>query len=242
MSNHIDPEDQKAVASTGAMIQYIEVNTRPDVYALVQLVAPCAEETTLEEYKILKKVILHVKETPEQVLILVKVNMETAKLVRFTDNSVANARDLKCHFGFIVILADHDGRANILQYGSNRCRHVTRSVITSEPHAVVPGFNFAHTMQHLQRDGTGHTDPTEAYVAAKRVFDVIDKYGRTMERQFQIDIGALNETYEKGELARLVWIPSTTNPAEALTKIHVSKGKPIAQLMVNNHVDPKPVG
>lgn len=131
-----------------------------------------------EEYKACKKSISLFKRTKRQVLIFVMVNMNTAKLTLLTDESFPNERDLKSQIHFVVVLADHDGRSNILHYGRNRCRHATRSVMASDLQSLVFSFNFSHDMTHLLRELKGHIAPIESYMDSKAYFDVIPRMER----------------------------------------------------------------
>lgn len=94
----------------------------------------------------------------------VRLNMDTARFVLCTYASFANGRDLKSQLGFIVLLMDHTWNAKMQHHGSNRCRRVTRSVMASEMHALVLGFDFAFIMKSLVEDVTGRRAPMEAYV------------------------------------------------------------------------------
>lgn len=51
------PRDQKTFTSQGALAQYISVNLRQDLCAIVQLVASAAEHAKKNEYKALEKTI-----------------------------------------------------------------------------------------------------------------------------------------------------------------------------------------
>lgn len=69
--------------------------------------------------------------------------------------------------------------------------------------ALVLGFHFLHTLQHLIGDITGCTSKIESYDDSKMVFDVIDKDGNTTERRMKIDIAALRESYGNRGLSLL---------------------------------------
>lgn len=76
------------------MVQYVGVNCRPEVRAPVQLVAPGRDPTTKDEYKSLKRVINHLREMVDTVLNFANLDLYTCRLVLFTEESFANARDL----------------------------------------------------------------------------------------------------------------------------------------------------
>lgn len=133
--------------------------------------------------------------------------MGTANLALFTDASSANAHDLKILLGFVVLVMDHAGNANMPHYGSIRCRYVARFLIASEIHAVILGFHIRSLMQSLLEDVTGRKAPIEAYVSLNTVFDMISKESNSTECRLQIYIATISESYEEGELARFSSMP-----------------------------------
>lgn len=59
----------------------------------------------------------------------------------------------------------------------------------------------------MTTDVLGRYLKIESYADSKTLFDVIEKDSGTTEKRLQIDIFSLRESYAKGELARLNWIP-----------------------------------
>lgn len=168
--------------------------------------------------------------------------MKTARIVLLTDASFANTREMKSHLGFLVLMMDNDGGANIIHYGSNWCKRVTRNVMESEIHALVLGFDYAYIIKDMVRDITGMNMPIEAIVDSRTVFDVIEKDGLTTERRLQIDICALRESYSRGELARISWIPGHVNPSDVLTKISTKMSTLLLKLMMESRIEVRPIG
>lgn len=228
--------------SNRALAQYIGVNVRPDVCAPVQLIAPGLEPPTKEEMKLLRKIIDFLKDTSGQGLDYVKVDMDTARIVLLTDASFANARDLKSQLGYLILVVDDDGNCNVLHYGSNRCRRVARSVMAAELFALVLGYDYAYVVRTLMEEMTGLNLKMEALVDSKTVFDVIAKYSQTGEKRLQIDVNALRQEYDYGELHRLGWLPCILNAADPLTKHRLSLTSPLYLIMVTNRFAVKPCG
>jgi hypothetical protein len=50
------------------------------------------------------------------------------------------------------------------------------------------------------------------------LYECLVKLGTTKEKRLMIDIMALRETYERGELKDIRWIDRRDNPADAITK------------------------
>lgn len=78
---------------------------------------------------------------------------------------------------------------------------------------------------------TGVKAYIEAYVDSKTLYDVLAKDGGTEEKRLKIDIFALKEIFERGELTRLIWIRVRTKPADTLTTQSLGTNFPLCKLM-----------
>lgn len=92
--------------------------------------------------------------------------------------------------------------------------------MASEIHALVLGFDHAYVIRDMVAEILQRYIQLKAFVDSKTVFDVLAKQGKTCEKLLQIDIHALRESYDRGELTRVCWIPGATNPADALKNFH----------------------
>lgn len=120
----------------------------------------------------------------------VKLDVNTLRIIVFTDASFANNDDMTSQIGFVIVLADEKNNSNLIHWTSVRCKRVTRSVLASEPYGK----------------------------ASKSLFDYLVKLGTTQEKRLMIDIMSLRQSYERREIAEIKWIDGNTNPADAMTK------------------------
>lgn len=85
--------------------------------------------------------------------------METVRVIVVTDASFANARDLRSQLGYLVLMVDGQDNANIIHYGSRRCKRVTRSVMASEVHALSMGCDYGIIIPHMIEETSGSHYP-----------------------------------------------------------------------------------
>jgi stress response protein SCP2 len=78
---------------------------------------------------------LHLKYLPPDV--------QTCRMVVYTDESFANASNLASQLGFAVCLVDDGGNTHIVHYGSQGCKRVTRSAMAAELYVLSYGFDQA---------------------------------------------------------------------------------------------------
>lgn len=81
-------------------------------------------------------------------------------------------------------MVDGSGRKHLVNYGSSRCHRVTRSVMESEIHALVLGFDVWFIRKDLIADLIERDIPIEEFVDSRTVFNVMDKKGNNTERRF----------------------------------------------------------
>lgn len=171
------------------------------------MIAPGAELTTAEEFKILEKTIKHLKKTKKVGLRFKKLNLDTVKVVVLTDASFVNSRGLRCLLGLFMLLTDGDGISNIIHFGSSRCNRVPRSVMASDFHALVLKFDHASVIRKTLNELLRIKVPLKEYVNSKIDVDVGAKYGNTTKKRFQTYLNELHESYTRGEFSTLGWIP-----------------------------------
>lgn len=142
------------------------------------------------------------------------------ELIVFTDASFANNRDLSSQIGYVIVLADKTGKANILHWSSIKCKRVTRSVLGAELYALAHGFDMGTSIK-LTLDAilpSRAPIPLVLCTDSKSLFDCIVKLGTTQEKRLMIDVMCLRQSYERREIAECRWIEGSLNPADAMTK------------------------
>lgn len=236
------PTSQAELASQRALAQYVGVNTRPDVCAAIQLVAPGSKPPTPAEFKSFAKTVKFMQQTKPQGLSFVPLDLTTMRLLLVTDASFANTDNAKSQLGYVILMVDKRGRSNIVHYVPNKSKRVARSVLAAEMHGLSLGFDYAYTIKTLLEEILKRAVDMEALVGSKTLFNVIAKDAATTERRLQIDALALKESYAAGELSRVGWIPGTTNPADPLTKCVLSTTSPLYKVMSTNNFEANPCG
>lgn len=135
--------------------------------------------------------------------------------------SFFNARNLCSQLGYIVAMLDRHDTANIINYGSSRCKLVTQSILAAEIHAFMLGYEQDFLIKNLAEEVLVKQLPIMEYVDSRSVFDIISKDGNKTEKWLQIKLFAIRKSYENGEIERLGWIPWLTNQADALKKLAI---------------------
>ena len=234
--------DSDSFISNRAKIQYVATSTRPDLCAPVQLLACTPESVNKEKITALHKITDFCVATKHIGLKFVKLDIKTIRLLLFTDASFANCNNLKSQIGFLLVLADGSNNANILHYGSSRCKRITRSVMAAEVHGLIHGFDAAYVTRHMMEEILGKEIPMDIFVDSRTLFNIVAKDASPSEKRLKIDIWALKESYNKKEFENLYWIEGEKNPADPLTKSNLSTKTALWKIMTTNKVHLEPLG
>jgi hypothetical protein len=157
--------------------------------------------------------------------------LETAYIHRCL---VRKNKDLSSQIGYILVLADASGNANILHWSSTKCKRVTRSVLASELYAMVHGFDIGASIKATIEKVLKIDLPLVLCTDSKSLYDCLVKLGTTQEKRLMIDVMCLRQAYERREIAEMKWIDGNTNPADSMTKSKASNA--LKQLVDTNKV------
>ena len=120
-----------------------------------------------------------------------QLEKESLQLLAFTDASFANNKDLSSQIGYVLVLADAKGAANILHWSSTKCKRVTRSVLASELYAMAHGFDSGASVKSTVEKALGITLPMILCTDSKSLYDCLVKLGTTAEKRLMIDVMCL---------------------------------------------------
>lgn len=140
------------------------------------------------------------------------------RLIAFTDSSFANNKDCSSQIGYVIVLADNDNNCNIIHWSSIKCKRVTRSVIASELYAMVHGFDATCALKDTLDKITQRQTPIIICIDSFSLYECLVKLGTTYEKRLMIDIMAIRQSYERREIAEIIWITGDSNPADSMTK------------------------
>lgn len=123
-------------------------NTRPDIACAVNKAAQVTEENfSTDHIKLLNKVVKTAKKYSNRGLTQQKLDIETLRMVVYTDAAFATNSDHLSQLGYLILLCDGKNNCNILHYSSSKSKRVARSVLGSEIYAFADGFDFAYSLR-----------------------------------------------------------------------------------------------
>ncbi|KIM99826.1 hypothetical protein OIDMADRAFT_66146, partial [Oidiodendron maius Zn] len=157
-------------------------------------------------------------DNPTRGLRSIRLDIQSLKLMIFTDASFANNQELFSQIGFVILLADKRNRANILHWSSIKCKRVTRSLLASELYAMAHGLDIAPAIKSTIEATLQIRFPLILCADSKSLYDCLVKLGTTQEKRLMVDLMCLRQSYERREITEVRWIDGNNNPADAMTK------------------------
>jgi hypothetical protein len=156
-----------------------------------------------DDIKVLNRRLLWQIENAKKGITFVPLDLESLKLIVFTDASFANNKDFTSQIGYIVAITDKNNDINILHWSSTKCKHITRSVLASELYAIALGFDMNISIKATIDKILDKQLPLIVCTNSKSLYDCLIKLGITQEKQLIIDIIALRQSYKRREIVEV---------------------------------------
>jgi hypothetical protein len=146
------------------------------------------------------------------------LDLNSIRVVCYSDAGfVSLADDLKSHLGYVIAIVDGHDRANVVAFATRKCRRVTRSVLASEQHALVDGYDAAAAIATQLSEILGIVVPEWHAIESRTLFSIVPRMGNVTERGLSVDAAEVREQHLQKKL-KLFWIPSEENCGDPFTK------------------------
>lgn len=193
------PLSKDAYVSQRARGSYIAVVCRPDLVHGFSIAAQFPNPLDAQA-KELNKFIKVPVETKEQGLAFVPSDMDSIFVGVYTKASFPNKPDFASQHGFITTLLDANMHCNIVNYGSVKCKRVTR-----ELYAITYGFDQSYVIKRAVETFLGRTaSHVHRFI---ELFESLTTLNTTTENRLLIDISMLRKSYQRREIDDIYWIP-----------------------------------
>jgi hypothetical protein len=210
-----NPEGYIAQRARGA---YIATVSQPERAFGYSFAAQVTGTPTDDQVKFLNKQLTWQLDNPDRGLRFVPLDLASLRVAVFTDSSFANNSDMTSQIGYVAVIVDKNNQANIVHWASVKCRRVTRSVLASELYAMSLGFDNAAVIKSTVQQILNRPIDLTIYIDSKSLYDCLVRLGSTHEKRLMVDIMCLRQSYERREIAQVVWIDGKHNVADAMTK------------------------
>ena len=158
------------------------------------------------------------------------------KLVCFTDAAFGNLPDGGSQGSYLMFIVGENGSCNLLSWQSKRLKRIARSSLAAESLAMSDGVDAAiyiGTMYNEIMYGNSESIPIEVVTDNKSLCDALQSRKVVTEKRLRIDIAALKESLDQGNITNITWVSTDKQLADCLTKEGASSHKLIDVLKTN---------
>ena len=196
-------------------------HTRTDISFAVAYLSLVTEVSLCEaDVKPAKKVVKNLSEMRNMTLRFVPPDLKAMYIVVYTDSSFANNKDCASQIGFFVFPKDDENNANLIHFSSRKAQRGTTSILGAEIYAFADGgLDYEFILQHHLTNILKKNLLIRMITDSKSIFDNVTKMSYTEEKRLAIDVSAIREAYDWGEIDKIAWIRSFYNPADAMAKL-----------------------
>ena len=143
------------------------------------------------------------------------MDLATAKLYVFVNESFANNKDLSSQLEYLIILVNKGTKGkgefnlygNLIDFRSIKCKRVTHSMLALEVYGIVAGVNMAYAIGTIIKMITQQLNlpriPTIVCTDSYSLYKCLVKLGTTKEKRLIIDIMAIRQLYKRRELQKV---------------------------------------
>ena len=212
--------DDEVTLLRGALgrLNWVANMTRPDISFTVSKVSGHIKEATISDVKEINKLIKHVKGSLASIT-FPALDVNTTRVVVYTDSSYNNLDDGGSQGGHIVFLKDKHNKSCPISWRSVRVRRVARSTLAAECLSFADGIDTATFVAKIAAEFQV-IKPTSSILAvtdSRSLYDAANTSTQISDRRLRVEIAAIREAKEKEEI-EILWIGKENQLADVLTK------------------------
>ena len=208
--------------SVVGQLNWISLHTMPEIAYDVSELSKSFKEGTTQDMKKLIKVVRKVKSIMGEI-ILSELEEKNLYWEAYADASFGNVEDGHTQIGYVISLTDGRNRCTVW-WKSRKARRVAKSTIEAEALSVGEAIEGVIYFNRLWKEVVGGKK-LEAVVRtdSKTLMTAIKSSTGVSSKRLKIDIAAIRETIELGEVREVQWIKGKHQIADVLTKSGVSE-------------------
>lgn len=224
--DHISESETSLLRKAVGQLNWVGTQTRPDLSFDILDLSTEMSRGKVEDLKLANKAIRALKSVSSELRFPDLGPMDGLRLTVFSDAAFANLRDGHSSTeGYLVFLVGQNGRCCLLSWKSCRIKRVVCSTLAAETMALGTGLDDAYFLGRILSE-LGVCAPNgpkiEAFVDSRSLVENIRSTKSVNKKKLRIDIAAIREMLERGELNSLKWVDSKSQLADVLTKRGVS--------------------
>lgn len=221
----LSEEEQTAYRQLIGQINWAVQGSRPDLAFEMIDMSTKLKSGTVADLTRASKTINRLKDF-KSVLRFSSLDLTTSKLMTFTDASLGNLNDgVGSTQGVIIWIMDKQGKCCPLFWQAKKIKRVVRSTLAAEALSLQEGLEASFYYRHMLEEILGVPNKSidiYAFVDNKSVIESVHSTKLVEDKRLRIDIAALTESVNQGEVREIKWCSGQKQLANCLTKAGAS--------------------
>lgn len=198
-------------------IQWAAKQTRPDAAYIACDLSTRIKHGTVADARRAYKQLKHLQQTEVKIVISNTGDVKVSSLILFSDASHGNLINGGSQGGFVLLLHGESKIAPLI-WRSHKLKRVVKSAMGAETMALLEGAEHAMLIRALIKEIFSVDIPIICISDNKSLVEAVKNTNVIEDKRLYIDICALREMVEKGEIGELILTKSSDQIADCLTK------------------------
>ena len=222
--NDLTNDEMTLLRSKIGQLLWLAHQSRPDILFDVTVLASNVTKSKIKDLFTANKLINKAK-SQKLSLKFQPLNSENkCHLLVFSDAALGNLPDGGSQGGYIIFLAEKEGKCIPIWWNSKRIRRIVRSTLAAETLAMAEGVDMAIFIASLLKE-LGYSKqgvPIVCVTDCKSLQEAIKSNKCVSEKRLRMEIGSIKELFTSGQIQDIEWCNTKTQLADCLTKCGVN--------------------
>ena len=198
---------------------WLSGQTRPDIAYNSCHIACSISGAKIQDLKYANKIVRRVKGSSYNLTYLPLGSPCDWKILCYSDASWGNLRNGGSQGGYLVFLMNSEGRINLISWQSHRLKRIARSTVAAGTLSAMEACETAFLLKsQISEIFDGEGPPIHLVTDNESLANAVRSTTSVEEKRLRVDISALREMLDKGEIREVSWVPAREQLADCLTK------------------------
>ena len=201
-------------------LNWLCTQTRPDICHEVLELSSLLKHPIIDDILRANKCVKKVKMEECCIRFPYLGDVNNLNLITFSDASHANLSDgYSSAGGYIIFLANDQGKSCPLSWGSKKIRRVVHSTLAAETLALLQAVDVSYYLSHiLSTIMLGKKVGIDCFIDNKSLWENVHSTKCVSEKRLRIDLACLKRMLECHELSTIKWVSSCNQLSDCFTK------------------------